>query len=195
MSYSIEQEIKSLLTQEEFYHVLDYFDLGATDYQSQHNTYFDSDNQVLKHHQAALRLRNFQTTSEWTYKQKQDTHRSLELTYTQSYPQLPVPESILVQQVADDVIRDQLEQLMPLNTVLTAYLSIKTHRWTVKTPYGEYAIDQTFYGNTSDYEIELETDDLPTAMAAFKELLATLSIPYRAADKKIARALKHLAGA
>ncbi|MBK0347611.1 CYTH domain-containing protein [Aerococcaceae bacterium zg-ZJ1578] len=192
MSYSIEQEIKSLLTQEEFYQILNYFQLAATDYQSQQNTYYDTENQLLKQHHAALRLRNFSMTSEWTFKQKHDTHRSLELTYAQNYLQLPAPASIAVHQVEDAVIRDQLEQLMPADTELYSFLTIKTNRWIVKVPYGEYAIDQTFYGDSMDFEIELETDDLTTAMAEFNTLLEALAIPFRVADKKIARALRYL---
>ncbi|WIK67303.1 CYTH domain-containing protein [Globicatella sanguinis] len=69
---------------------------------------------------------------------------------------------------------------------------IKTDRYLYQNEYGEWAIDRTYYGDTVDYEIELETHDLEPAKVAFENLLTALAIDFRPADKKIARALHYL---
>lgn len=192
MSYSIEQEIKAMLTANEFTKLLSHYELAFDQYQTQHNNYYDSADQKLKKAQAALRLRNFNTRSEWTFKQKQDQHRSLELSETNSYPVLPVPQTITLDQLHDPVIKDQLRYLFKDDDTLELFLQIKTDRYLYHNEYGEWAIDRTYYGDTVDYEIELETHDLEPAKVAFDNLLTALAIDFRPADKKIARALHYL---
>lgn len=192
MSYSIEQEIKAMLTANEFTKLLSHFELAFDQYQTQQNNYYDSADQKLKKAQAALRLRNFNTHSEWTFKQKQDQHRSLELTENHSYPILPVPQTITLDQLHDPVIKDQLRYLFKDDDTLELFLQIKTDRYLYHNEYGEWAIDRTYYGDTIDYEIELETHDLEPAKVAFENLLTSLAIDFRPADKKIARALHYL---
>lgn len=192
MSYSIEQEIKAMLTANEFNRLLSHFELSMDQYHTQQNNYYDSADQKLNQAKAALRLRNFSTHSEWTFKQKQDQHRSLELTQSQNFPIIPVPETMTINMLQDPVIKDQLSYLFDEKDRIDLFLQIKTDRFTFHNEIGEWAIDRSYYGDTVDYEIEIETNDLAQAKTAFQDLLNSLAIDYRPADKKIARALSYL---
>ena len=195
MSYTIEQELKALLTQDEFSRLLDHFQLSQGQALIQTNTYYDSPDQVLKKAKAALRLRNFSNRSEWTLKIQQGDHRSLELTQEQAYPQLPAPTSLTQEDLTDKEILYQVEALVGQDTFhFEAFLTLKTQRWQVVTPEGEYALDISHYGPFCDYELELECQDLREGQAAFSHLLAQYDIPFRPADKKISRALSALKG-
>lgn len=192
MSYSIEQEIKGLLSQHDFNQLLNYFELGANDFITQRNIYYDTITQDLKNNHAALRLRNFTNKSEWTYKQRQDDFRSLELTHHLDYLQLPAPTSLSLSDIEDHVIADQLRAIIDKDLTLYAFLTIKTDRWIIPISQGEIALDRTFYGDTVDYEIELETNVLEEGKEYFHNLLLSLEIPYLPAEKKIARASQYL---
>lgn len=192
MNYSIEQEIKSMLTFEEFASLLDYFNLSENDFVPQQNSYYDTKSQLLKQAKAAYRLRNFSTTSEWTFKQQQDQFRSLELTTSQTYPIMPVPTQLTLADIEDMVIHDQLSYLISKQDELQLFLQIKTERFSIANAFGELAIDRTYYGNFIDYEIELETSSIEEGHHYLMEVLGTLDIPFRPAEKKIKRALTYL---
>lgn len=192
MSYSIEQEIKFLLDREGFEQLLAYYQLAFTDYHTQQNTYYDTQSQHLKNENAALRLRNFSNKSEWTYKQKKDHHRSLELNDQYPYPILPAPSNLTLKEIQDPVIHDQLASIISPKEILSSFLTLKTDRWIIKVAQGEIALDRTYYSNTVDYEIECETDDIASAHQYLTSLMNELSINYQNADKKIARAIKYL---
>lgn len=192
MSYGIEQEIKYLLDKKGFQALLSFFNQSESDYKTQHNTYYDTSDNKLKRANSALRLRNWTNKSEWTFKQKQDQFRSLELNDRHTYPQLPVPKSMLLEEIQDTNIKDQLSYLINRNDQLLPFLSLKTDRWLVRINNGLLAIDRTFYSNTLDYEVELETNDLEQGLAYLHQLLHHLEIPLIPADKKIARAMNYL---
>lgn len=189
MSYFIEKELKALLTYEEFMSLLNDFGGQPGQQVIQTNTYYDNVPQDLKGAQSALRLRNFDHQSEWTLKIKRDAFTSLELTHTKNFAQIPAPSQLSLGEIDDPQILHQLETLLsPDHQVLRPFLSLKTERWHFSVDLGEIAMDITHFADFTDYEIEFETDDLQLGQAYFKNLLAHHQIPYRPADKKIARA-------
>lgn len=187
MNQSVEIELKAMLTKDEFERLLRYFEQENTCPIVQRNTYYDTPNQILKMHRVALRLRNFADRSEWTIKQAQSDVASLELNQMQHFAYQTVPDvpDIREQTLIDFLQKHQIElnQLRPT-------LTLQTERWIIQCDCGEFCLDRTTYFNITDYEIELETTQLEQAQAAFQTLLAQHQIPYRHADKKIARAFK-----
>lgn len=187
MSTPIEIELKSMLTQDEFERLKRHFQCEQQHPITQENRYFDTEQQALKHLNAALRLRVFDPTSEWTLKQAIDAHTAYE--WTQPNSDIPnSPQAIHHAELLDflDAHAIALETLLPTYT-------LQTQRWEILTPEGIYCLDCSTYSGYTDYEIELETTDLSLAQTHFHQLLNTLHIPYRFADKKIARAAKYLA--
>ena len=189
MGYQIEQEIKSMLSPAHFITLLGHFKLDESDGKIQTNTYYDTPEKAFKIIGAALRLRTHQTNSEWTFKLKQSTFKSLELTRRLDYPVVSAPESITLDEIGDPVIGDQVKDFIASDEPLLKTVSFQTKRWSIDLPLGEIALDATCFSHGVDYEIELETFDLERGKAYLSELFNTYHIPFRPADKKIARAL------
>ena len=190
MASNIEIEFKSMLTETEFQQLLAHFDLVHTQPIIQTNTYYDTATQTLKNNRVALRLRNFDTRSEWTIKQANTTHESVEMNQPNPKAYTQPPQTISEQDIHDAHLLNILKLLNISLSQLQPICTLQTSRWVKLTDFGEFCLDQTTYYNETDYEIELETHDLEQAQSAFQTLLDTHNIPYRHADKKIARAMK-----
>lgn len=187
MKPMIELELKAMLTKTEFAQLLRHFGKADTNPIVQQNTYYDTVTQTLKHNRAALRLRNFDTTSEWTIKQAHSEVASLELNQSQSFSYTEIP------QIPDIQSSELLTFLRALNLSLHELhptLTLQTERWVIPVEHGEFCLDRTTYFGITDYEIELETTQLNWAHSTFQTLLEQHHIPYRPADKKIARAFR-----
>ena len=186
----IETELKYQLTETQFQHLLHAFDLASQTPITQINTYYDTLTQSLKELHAALRLRRFNTYSEWTIKQKQDAYRSLELTQ--------ICDAVVeasAQLTSNTITQPDLIQFLAEHHIKIEKLHIiaefTTKRWLYQTEYGEYAFDMTLYGDQCDYEVELETQDFSKAQAEIQTLFAQHAIPLHPASKKIARVLQY----
>lgn len=192
MAYSLETELKTLLSHHDFLKLFDHFQLLEGQQIIQTNTYYDTPCQVLKSHRAALRLRNFTTQSEWTLKIVRNQFTSLELTQSNPAPILPPPPYLSLSDLTDPLILEELQRLLPRGqSSLVHQTGFKTHRWIIHRPEGEYALDFCQYGQHHDYELELEVNHLQEGQVAFHQLLQDLNIPFLPADKKIARAFQY----
>lgn len=189
MTFELEQELKVLLTQQQFETLLQHWQLDSTQPSlRQHNTYYDTHDQLLKAADAALRLRNFPESSVWTIKHRQNAFQSLEYHQYNSVPLSP-PSTLSNKVVQEMSLLDFLTKHgIDINQLKKTY-DIQTQRWLIATDFGEFALDVSQYGNKFDYELELETEQLDTAMIAFKSFLDSFGIDMRQADTKLSRAV------
>lgn len=193
MSHNIETELKVLLSKEEFERLAHHFNLSSEPTIIQRNTYYDTNDLSLKLANTALRLRNFAASSEWTIKQRQDAFRSLELNQTNALPILPVPSEITKTDIHSQDLLSFLSSHQIDLTALKQTYDIMTERWNVVSEVGEYALDRSHFLDTTDYELEFETEDLELAQQTFKKLLEQLNISYQPAPTKISRAVQYAA--
>lgn len=191
MTVELEQELKVLLTKEQFDALLHHWKLDSSQPNlRQHNTYYDTNDQLLKHCDAALRLRNFADSSVWTIKHRQNAFQSLE--YHQPNPRPLSPPSNLSSDFIQEVglLNFLKEQAIELNELKQTY-DIQTQRWLITAEFGEFALDASQFGDQFDYELELETDRLVPAQIAFKSFLDSFGIKLLQAETKLSRAANY----
>ena len=90
----IEQEVKIALEAESFARLKSGLGLDGVAPRQQVNHYYDSDQSALKAARAALRLRQYDQVSEWTFKQALDQFQALEITQTNAGRLDSVPGSL-----------------------------------------------------------------------------------------------------
>lgn len=186
----MERELKVLVTEEIFYKILNVFDGQLASPFVQDNTYYDTDDRRLHQLDASLRLRNFESSSEWTIKQQKNELESLEINQINSGPIKPVPLQLSVEHIQKLEILGFLSDHDIHPEELHATTHLRTKRWTADVDDGQYAFDKSFYQGVTDYEIELETDNLEEALAQFQTLLDRFAVEYETAPTKLARAMK-----
>lgn len=191
MTFELEQELKVLLSKEQFDSLLNHWQLDPSKPSlKQHNTYYDTHDQKLKASDAALRLRNFSNSSVWTIKHRQNAFQSFE--YHQANPSPLSPPNILS---ADSIQEASLLNFLNTQNIalhdLKQTYDIQTDRWLIATDLGEFALDVSQYGEITDYELEFETHQLAAAQVAFKEFLASFGIKMQQAETKLSRAAQY----
>ena len=90
----IEQEVKIALEAESFARLRAGLGLDRVEPRQQVNHYYDSEQGALKEARAALRLRQYDQVSEWTFKQALDQFQALEITQTNPESLDSVPASL-----------------------------------------------------------------------------------------------------
>lgn len=192
MVSSIEREFKTLLTPDQYEHLLDYFQLNSDQAITQTNHYYDTVNSQFKSINAALRLRVFQDqTSEWTIKQQLNEIDSLELTQINQETIHSVPTQLTHEMINTQEIQDFIQRHAIRWDSLQLTQSFKTIRHYIQSDKGLYALDRTEFKDATDYELELETEDLDQGLAQFNALLEQFQIPYQQANTKLARAFNY----
>ena len=183
----IEQEVKIALEAESFARLKSGLGLDGVAPRQQVNHYYDSNQSALKAARAALRLRQYEQVSEWTFKQALDQFQALEITQTNAGRLDSVPASLAGAWIQDASLLAAIAKvgLEPQDLVLR--YGFQTNRWTLDLGWGELVLDQTLYGDQADYELELEAQDLHLAQDYIAKLSQNYDFPLLAADKKIAR--------
>ncbi|GAA0325351.1 CYTH domain-containing protein [Bacillus carboniphilus] len=185
MSQNVEIEFKNLLSEKEFYQLQKVFQLTEAQFKIQTNYYFDTPNFVLKKHNAALRIR--------------EKNSSYELTLKEPLGQgLLETTDVLEKQIASSLIDGK--QNLPMGDVhsqldkysidlneLTCFGFLKTERAEIDYQNGLLVFDKSTYFEKEDFELEYEVLDIDAGKKAFEELLKTYDIPIRPADNKILR--------
>lgn len=192
MTFELEQELKVMLNKKQFDELLTFWHLDRLQPSvKQHNTYYDSPDEKLKATNAALRLRNFEHSSVWTIKHRQNNFQSHEYHQENSQPISP-PVTLSQHSIHETTLLTFLfEHAIDLNELNQTY-DIQTQRWLVNAEFGEFALDLSHYGDIVDYELELETEQLENAQIAFKSFLANFKIEMNQADTKLSRAASYL---
>lgn len=188
LSKEIEIEFKSMLTQPEYDSLLRYYDISEEQFVIQTNLYFDTADFQLKQHGMGLRIRRFADKAEATLK------------VPQTIGLLEVTDALTLNEVDQALAKEQfvpqatevLERLEKLNlSLLDLHLIGKliTKRAEFTIPEGKLALDESWYSEQHDFELELEVPDSTFGEDDFKQLLANFDLTYRKTQNKIVRAV------
>ena len=183
----LEIEFKSGLTQEQFTKLLPLFkDAPAI---KQTNYYIDTPDFSIRDHKMAFRIRSFEESAELTLKVSQNVGT---LEYNQSLSKqeaqdiinhLTLPPGQILNYLQDTDIK--IDQLVILENLTTIRREMR-HR------IGLLALDENFYFDNHDYEIELEVQDEKLGKVDFFNFLEENKLPYTPLKSKIARFAKNL---
>ncbi|WYK02368.1 hypothetical protein A5821_003511 [Enterococcus sp. 7F3_DIV0205] len=185
VSENLEIEFKTLLSIEEFSRTVDYFQLKEKQFFTQTNYYFDSADFQLKEKHIGLRVRTLSNNAEITLK---------------------IPEEVGLLEINDTISIDEAQHIVASATLpnsgnvynrlttlginkndLRLIGSLTTKRAEIKLPQGLLALDESWYNEQHDFELELEVDDPYNGKADFLSLLNTLNIKESPSPNKIQR--------
>lgn len=187
MSKNLEIEFKTLITSDDFSRLVNYFELKEEHFFVQTNYYFDTPNFLLKEKQMGLRVRILSTHAEITLK---------------------IPEKIGLLEITDVISLDKAQQIISTNTLpnignvfnqlqslmIDRHLfniigCLKTKRAEKKLPQGLLVLDESWYNQHHDFELELEVVESVLGKQNFHELLDQLNINKTITPNKIERML------
>lgn len=188
MSENLEIEFKTLLSIEEFSHTVDYFQLKEEQFFTQSNYYFDSADFQLKEKHIGLRVRILSNNAEITLK---------------------IPEKVGLLEINDALSIEEARQIVESTTLpgsgnvynkltilgidkndLRLIGNLTTKRAEIKLPQGLLALDESWYNEQHDFELELEVDDVVNGKKDFLALLNTLNIKESPSSNKIQRMMQ-----
>lgn len=192
MSQELEIEFKNLLSKKEYEQLVDHFELTKKDFFIQENSYFDTHYFHLKKHNSALRIRLKKNFAELTLKTPHQNHM-LETTNILSLKdakELIAAKSFIPKgEIATNLEKIGLESNTPV--YLIADLKTKRAEKIIKDEF-LVVLDQSWYADTVDYELEVEVSDEDRGNVFFLDILEYFSIPKRETKNKIQRAVDSL---
>ncbi|WP_080847141.1 CYTH domain-containing protein [Cytobacillus gottheilii] len=189
MDKHIEIEFKNMLTKSEFELLKESLKFNAEDFKSQTNYYFDTPDFQLKKKHSALRIREKNGYYELTLKQPHE-HGLLESndTLTAETAQKAIHAKNLNQK---ELLQHEILSIINDNGIaiedLTLFGSLKTIRAEKKYKDGLLVLDNSYYLNEVDYELEYEVSDRANGEVIFGDLLAEYRIPIRKTENKVRR--------
>ena len=188
---TIEIEFKNLLTEKEFNDLYETYQLSSQPTWKQTNVYYDTDQRDLAKHRAALRLRLLPHKAEITLKTPAN-QGLLETTLPLSKKE---GEHCLQAQCLpnDTIITQKLQDFGIDNRSVRPFAQLATQR--IEYALSEDALlvlDESWYEQGHDYELELEVADFEKGRVLFETLLKKHGIPKRQTPNKIQRAISKL---
>ncbi|GAB2479090.1 CYTH domain-containing protein [Alkalibacterium psychrotolerans] len=189
MKHELEIEFKNLLTEEEYQRLMRVHFSDSESGFTQKNVYFDTDTMDLKKSKCALRIRLKGNQAELTLKTPFEGHHHETTIHLDSNEakeiiaegRFTLPSELYAFLVDKIDLADQdVNKLAELTTLRHE----KDFRDCL------LVLDKSSYSNTTDYEIELESQSVETGKDVFNAILAEFSIPKRDTPNKIARAFK-----
>ncbi|ALS38627.1 uncharacterized protein YjbK [Enterococcus rotai] len=185
MSENLEIEFKTLLSIEEFSRVIDYFQFKEEQFFTQINYYFDSADFQLRKRRMGLRVRVLSDNAEITLKIPEKVGL-LEINDTLSVDEAKaIVESATLPTIGN--VYNKLNQLGIDQSDLRLIGSLTTKRAEIKLPQGLLALDESWYNEQHDFELELEVNDATNGKKDFLSLLDTLTIKESPSPNKIQR--------
>lgn len=189
MIQELEIEFKNLLTKKEYHELFDAFNFENIEPIVQENFYFDTADMAIRQKHAALRIRTKDNSAKITLKTPQDGHlletnETIPLKKAKSIIQkgaFTPPKSVLNQLSKEQVTVEKLQLIG----------SLKTKRVEKEYHGALLVLDQSWYGDTVDFELELEACDHDFGEELFYNILLNHKIPKRDTPNKIARALNY----
>ena len=177
---NIERELKVLLTKEIYQDILNSYDFHSPIIQT--NTYYDTENGILKKQHGAMRIREIGDIKIFTLKIKKD-----EYTHYEFEKQIDTDH---IQKIRDPQIKEWLQQYqIPENVYPIATFTTKRRIYEFEN--GELCLDETKFKNHKDYEIEYEYTKEHDGISFFNELLKKYNLKWeKNCPSKIARAMK-----
>ncbi|MGX7195728.1 CYTH domain-containing protein [Enterococcus olivae] len=184
----LEIEFKTMLTADSYQQLCSYYQLKETQFHTQTNVYFDTADNTLRQLRCGLRIREYETYGEVTLKTPQtvgllETTETLSLKETQDWIQKQAIPT-------DGVVAEELHRLSidPQSLLLLTKLTTKRAEFPIEE--GLLALDESWYNEQHDYELELEVSDAVKGRASFDNYLQQHDIPYLPAENKILRATR-----
>ena len=180
MSEHLEIEFKTLVSPQDFKRLIDHFAIQKTDFFTQTNHYFDTDDFQLKAQRMGLRIRVLADRGELTLK-------------------VPAPEGLLEinnhfikrnHLPTEGAVAKKLQELGIEIASIHLIGSLKTARAEKQIPQGLLALDESWYNQQHDFELELEVTEAESGKQAFQTLMADLNIPITLAPNKIQRMMR-----
>ncbi|SEQ44288.1 Uncharacterized protein YjbK [Virgibacillus subterraneus] len=183
MAQEIEIEYKNLLTKDEFERILYSlpFPNGA---QTQTNHYFETADFSLKKNGCALRIREKNNTFTLTLKEPHDTG------LLETHDTLTKPEAVQWingEFVAKEYTSKQLENKGIYLDDLKYFGSLTTKRRELNYQDVLLVLDYSSYGDTSDYELEIEATSEEIGLKMMQDILEKFNIKQRQTPNKIQR--------
>ena len=183
----LEIEYKTLLTKNEYQQLLPLFaDVKPI---KQTNYYIDTPDFSIRDAKIVLRIRTSENRAELTLKIPQQVGNmeyNQSLTLAESH--LFINECVL----PEGKIRTLLTQAVINLEKLKVLGSLTTIRYEKETTIGLMALDENYFFNTIDYELELEVTDAKIGKKQFDHFLQAHHIHYKYAKSKVARFAQNL---
>lgn len=188
VSENLEIEFKTLLSKEEFLRTADFFQLEENHFFTQTNYYFDTADFQLKEKHIGLRVRTLSKNAEITLKVPEkvgllEINDSLSTAQAQAIIDsgiLPNSGAVYNKLITLGIAKDDLRLIG----------SLTTKRAEKKLPQGLLALDESWYNEQHDFELELEVSDAIIGKKEFFALLDTLNIKEKPSPNKIQRMMQ-----
>lgn len=196
LEQNFEIEFKNLLTKDEYLNLLakEFPNTSNKEQDSaiyQSNYYFDTENQDLKNHHSALRIRVTDSSNEMTLK---IPHEGFLMENNLHLSDNDVSEIIKDQQIVlSTFISSDNKFPLPKNvtkdSIFYLFNSFQTKRFEKHVQNHLIVLDQTTFQNDMiDYELEVESTDEIEGKQFFDSILREYAIPTRESSPKIRRA-------
>ncbi len=183
--HNLEIEFKQLLSEQQFYQILE--DYSAYHHKTYYQTNYYLTHPILEKKKMSLRVRQKNNHYELTLKQPQKIGL-LETNIDISPKQfnLIMSGEFLENEIFENLVR------MDIN-YLESELYLTTRRCDIILPEGLLSIDENEYMGKIDYELELEVDQYDKGAKFFKSFLEKYDIEYQEnCDSKIKRLLDYV---
>lgn len=188
MAEQVEIEFKTLLTYDEYQRVIAFYQLDPSVFHTQTNLYFDTLDQQLKQKKFGLRIRTTEDRAELTLKSP------LQEGLLETTDNLSLDEAASLREnqriLLTGAVADRLRQERIDPAAVKPFAELTTRRGEFSITEGLLALDENWYGQSHDYELELEVSEASSGKRAFLSLLERLQLTYRPAKNKIIRALE-----
>ena len=179
MENYIERELKILVSKEQFQKILNSYEFKKPIIQT--NTYYDTDDQKIKHMNGALRIRTIENTHIFTLKIKKDS-----ITHYEYEKEI---QTTNINEIKDPEILGWIQEY-DIPTNIKPITSFRTERYTYNFEHGQLCADITSYENHIDYELEYEYIDNHDGISFFNHILNNINTKYeKNCPSKIARAM------
>ena len=183
----LEIEMKTLLSEEEYDHLLAQF--SEVTPITQKNYYLDTPDFYLRQHKIAMRIRTFENSAELTIKIPQkvgNMEYNQSLTFDEAkncLEECKLPQGLILEELSN-------RGVSPSGWVVLGCLT--TVRYEKETSIGLMALDQSSYFDVVDYELELEIENGDQGSLDFQEFLQANDIEYKKAPSKLVRFIENM---
>ena len=175
MNKNKEIEFKTLITKEQYYNLLDEFNLTNNIF-SQINHYFDTENTDLIQEQTVLRIRQKGNNYKLTKK-------------TRALVGADETHIFLSKEKAQEMLETGFDaNIIGLPYKVTKVAELTTYRASSHFRNGKIFFDRSEYYGKFDYEIEYEVDEVNQGKKDFKDFLDSHNIEYKESIRKSKRA-------
>lgn len=191
MAEEKEIEFKNLLNKQEYNQLLQTYRDLDTPFFVQTNYYFDTPDWKLKKQHMGLRIRLKEGDAEYTLKSPLDDQKGL-LETTEIFSNEKADELINTATLPQfGEVADKLETFKISVDELQLIGSLKTKRCEIKLDETHLLVlDESWYGNCHDYELELETVSYEEGQRYFRELLDQHHLIQKPVRNKVVRMIE-----